>query len=406
MLRKQFTFLAALFLSFLIGSCRKGEIPIQDVSTSVNLTGDQKVLVDKIRQTSKILSEILVDDKLKDGFLKYISETDKNNSESIRMKYLLADDLNQNTTSNVSSEFLQLFKEKFKQAHVKFISKKSDQAITISGDEINETYDDVEVYFPYRDEPIIQERIQGSRPSITYVDDDAGEMNSKTGTLKSWDIGDPSDRSDDQWVYSSEIVDDDYAAQYPTFIVRPLSNESNLPAQTPSTNLRVSLGWVRVSEQYDSFFGGIFGGNGGGSELRFYRVKGYVNASQQNDVAFETVISHNVNRRDIRRNNYVRIYAIWDPSWETDQTEQVFGCYEEDKQGDKVISGTVKYKEFVNLSYSQTIKSQNEVIGSFTFNRGAFLNENSTDLGHGFREDFPIRAFSSSVYITTPHATF
>lgn len=209
-------------------------------------------------------------------------------------------------------------------------------------------------------------------------------------------------------------VNDDYAFGSPTHIVG-LRAEPARTGQTTGTEInKVFLGWIRCTKQYDRLVS--LTGNGGGSEIKVVRADGYLKLSENQQVTSpEGVISigseGSIKRRDIRKGNWVRVYAIWDWNWEADNKEQVLGIFEEDTQGEKKIEGSLTTKltkpdntttEIKPIGYSITVKTQDEIIRNWNISREAFFRDGKNDQQHGFYDGWPIYDGGSPVSFTLP----
>lgn len=199
-------------------------------------------------------------------------------------------------------------------------------------------------------------------------------------------------------------VDESYVQHHPVHIVgigaerKRTSLQLSLAGSGQRTTLSgddgaagnlIYLGKVRCTRQYDRLIS--FTGNGGGSELKFIRGSAYItlnNNQQVSNTEFD-VISVYFRRKDIRKEREKHVYAIWDPDWESECTEQVFGIYEEDRQGEREFSGSidvkVKYPEgetkITPVSYSYSLKTQDDIIRQINWNRISFFRYNRIGLG-------------------------
>ena len=61
-----------------------------------------------------------------------------------------------------------------------------------------------------------------------------------------------------------------------------------------------------------------------------YTIEEINQAAEENKTTFEDIISADISRYNIRKQNWLRLFAIWDASWNIENNEQVFAIYEED----------------------------------------------------------------------------
>lgn len=199
-------------------------------------------------------------------------------------------------------------------------------------------------------------------------------------------------------------IDDAYAGEHPIHIVgsgaepnrQPPGRVVNTPGErtplaTPDSAVHplLYLGVVKCTRQYDRLIS--FSGNGGGSELKFIRGSAYItlnNNQQVSNTEFD-VISVYFTRKDIRKEREQGVYAIWDPAWEPECTEQVFGIYEEDRQGEREFSGSIDVKikypqgetKITPVGYSYTVKTQDDIIRQINWERASFFRYNRSGMG-------------------------
>lgn len=199
-------------------------------------------------------------------------------------------------------------------------------------------------------------------------------------------------------------VDESYVLKNPVHIIgsgadlsAALSHPVELPALRSFTPNLIYLGKVRCTRQYDRLIS--FTGNGGGSELKFVRGEAYIimNDDQQvTDTEFD-VITVYFRRKDIRKEREKYVYTIWDPHWEAERTEQVFGIYEEDTRGEREFSGSVKTEvkhpggesTITPVSYSYSVHTQDNIIRQINWSRASFFHYNRSGLaGCGRRNGY------------------
>lgn len=191
-------------------------------------------------------------------------------------------------------------------------------------------------------------------------------------------------------------VNDVYAMNNPTHIIYAGGADVKKKYENKLKNARVKsissvyVGAARCSKQYDALIS--FTGNGGGSEIKFFRGSGYLSYDTNNQITNITgdIISVDFSISSINGCNTQVINAIWDLDWKSDNFEQVFGIYEEDTKGEISFTGTVSttIKQGDNnvsgsLSYTIKRQSQDEIIRNWKINRNAFYTANSNSQGYG-----------------------
>lgn len=242
----------------------------------------------------------------------------------------------------------------------------------------------VSIYFPYS-----ENFKDNSRKDITIVMPPKNDTNEATGIKL--------EKCGDKICETKVLVNDAYAIKNPTHIiyaggakvkeqyVKDLKN-----ARSTSSINQVYVGAVRCNKQYDSFIS--FTGNGGGSELKFFRGSGYLSSGTNGQITSPTgdIISCDFSRSQINNCNVQVINASWDIDWKTDNLEQVFGVYEEDNQGTKVFTGSINTTVKVNgqnvngtLGYNITVQTQDEIIRNWKIGRSAFYTANPISQGYG-----------------------
>ncbi|HUS02196.1 MAG TPA: hypothetical protein VMY77_10740 [Chitinophagaceae bacterium] len=147
-------------------------------------------------------------------------------------------------------------------------------------------------------------------------------------------------------------------------------------------------------EQYDRLIS--FTGNGGGSEIKYCRLSGYLQpAANQQVTTFQDIVSVDCSRADIRKKRWVRTYGIWDDDWVAADLEQVFAIYEEDNTNTKTFNGSVGTTVTVTpgstitgtIGYTVTIQSQDDIIRELKISRNSYFAGAFLDNAHDFSQD-------------------
>ena len=222
--------------------------------------------------------------------------------------------------------------------------------------------------------------------------------------------------------YIQVLVNDDYAAANPTHRigVNGIEGETTLfeapPLPTASTGMsRVYVGEVICKNQYDKLIS--FTGNGGGSEIKFCRLSGYLKPVNGQVTTFEDIISADISRYKIRKQNWLRLFAIWDASWNIENNEQVFAIYEEDNTNNVTFNGSLSTTLGTGnsgssggasvtgtIGYSITRQSQDDIIRQLKLSRssyflGSFTPANFCSRYISFSDKVSFLFFRSSVIL-------
>jgi hypothetical protein len=211
--------------------------------------------------------------------------------------------------------------------------------------------------------------------------------------------------------YRTVTVDDTYAEQKPTHIVGVSAEPAKIQSVMDIQGKLVFIGDVKCTKQYDRLIS--FTGNGGGSELRFIRGDGYLKQNDNGQITSpENTISVNLTRKNIRKEQWKKVYSIWDSNWEQDNKEQVFGIYEEDNEGSKTFNGSIQTTlkfgdnstQIGPIGFSMTVKSNDPIIRQLNWNRESFFQFNRGGLnnGCGVKDGWTIYDCNTSVMYTMP----
>jgi len=198
--------------------------------------------------------------------------------------------------------------------------------------------------------------------------------------------------------YIQVLVNDDYCFDNPTHIVgvngieiQQETSEAPPPPPPPPGVSRVYVGEIICKKQYDRLIS--FTGNGGGSELRYCRLSGYLQPVNGHITTFQDVKEYDFTRKAIRQERLVRFYAIWDDDWAADDLEQVFAIYEEDNTHTISFNGSITttldsvLRLTGTLGYSFTRQSQDEILRQLKISRSSYFAGSFQDQGWGFSDD-------------------
>jgi hypothetical protein len=241
----------------------------------------------------------------------------------------------------------------------------------------------VSIYFPY------SENFKGkNRKDITIVMPPKEDVNEAVG-IKLTKCG--KDVCEEK-----VVVNDLYAMNNPTHIIYAggAKVKDNYVKELKKSKVaaisQVYVGAVKCRKQYDALIS--FTGNGGGSEIKFFRGSGYLASGTTNQVTSPTgdIISSDFSRGQINNCTFQVINGSWDTDWKVDNLEQVFGVYEEDTQGSKTFTGSINttikaggVNQNGTLGYSITIQTQDEIIRNWKISRSAFYVANGINQGYG-----------------------
>ncbi len=254
--------------------------------------------------------------------------------------------------------------------------------------------DDVSIYFPYSDQ-FDNGAIGDSYGPITSLVAASAEADEALGLQPVYNNG-------ILIAYKSVVVNDDYVFTHPTQIVgingiepiQTLDQGDVIPLEIPPTDAyRVYVGDAICQTQYDRLIS--FTGNGGGSEIEYCRVSGYLKPVDQQITEFEDQISVKFERGTIRKKKWLRIYGVWDDDWTAENKEQVFAIYEEDNNATVTFTGSVgttlrlSAGNTVNASADYQIKrsSQDAIIRQLKISRVSYFLGAQRDQGWGFAID-------------------
>ena len=202
--------------------------------------------------------------------------------------------------------------------------------------------------------------------------------------------------------YRPVVVNDDYVFSHPTHIVgingiEPYETQDaalNPPTVTTPPNVnRVYVGDAICRTQYDRLIS--FTGNGGGSEIAYCRVSGYLKLVGHQITEFEDKTSVKFERGTIRKKRWLRVYAVWDADWVVDNKEQVFAIYEDDNNSEITFTGSLSTTVKVaagttidgSIDYQIKRSSQDEIIKQLKISRVSYFAGALRNQGWGFGND-------------------
>ncbi len=202
--------------------------------------------------------------------------------------------------------------------------------------------------------------------------------------------------------YRPVVVNDNYALTHPTHIVgingiEPYQTQDanlNPPTVTtpPSIN-RIYVGDAICRSQYDRLIS--FTGNGGGSEIAYCRVSGYLKLVGHQITEFEDKTSVKFERGTIHKKQWLRVYAVWDADWVADNKEQVFAIYEDDNNSEITFTGSLSTTVKVaagttidgSIDYQIKRSSQDDIIKQLKISRVSYFAGALRNQGWGFGND-------------------
>ncbi len=202
--------------------------------------------------------------------------------------------------------------------------------------------------------------------------------------------------------YQPVVVNDDYVFSHPTHIVgvngiEPYETQDaalNPPRVTTPANVnRVYVGDAICKVQYDRLIS--FTGNGGGSEIAYCRVSGYLKLVGHQITEFEDKTSVKFERGTIRKKQWLRVYAVWDADWVVDNKEQVFAIYEDDNNSEITFTGSLSTRVKIadgttvdgSIDYQIKRSSQDEIIKQLKISRVSYFAGALRNQGWGYGID-------------------
>lgn len=298
--------------------------------------------------------------------------------------------------STFSSDFWKAVEEKNDPLLKSFLEKLKPENTSLNTNQTDRTYLDqsnkVSIYFPYHEEFIdINFNTSPKVVSLTTATADADEG---IGEIPIYDAYGKIIR------YEKVLVNDAYAEVKPTHIiglngVEPYdyneTDDTQLPP-APSNVNRVFIGEGICLFQYDKLIS--FTENGGGSEIMYNRISGYLKPVDGHIASFEDVTQVNFSRREITREIWKRTMKVWDDDWEIGDKEQVLAIFEEDTEGEKSFTGSLKttLKVFgapveASMGFTISIKTKDPIIKQLMISRSSYFAGAFISQGQGFTKD-------------------
>lgn len=268
------------------------------------------------------------------------------------------------------------------------------------------------IYFPYsEDYPLVAP----FDPNINTVN---GQLVTIVGADREADSGpgyapyfeaDPNVRAqldcqEDGICYLPVTVNDNYAdgdyGNHPTHIVgvgidQRISNPPPPPPPSPGVS-RIYIGEGVCKEQYDRLIS--FTGNGGGSEIKYCHLTGYLQPVNGHVTTFQDIVSADFTRKNIRKKKWLRLFVVWDDDWVQNDLEQVLGIYEEDNTNTKTFNGSLGTTVTVTpgppastitgtIGYTVSVVSQDDIIRELKISRNSYFAGAFQDQAWGFSSD-------------------
>ena len=390
-----FTRIPCIFLVLLMmGSCHDDldEIAQNETQTvAVQFTQKQQSQIQIMMMTRDVLGEIIHNKNVKNDII-FEASKKYDGDNNARFSTLL--NQKDENTSRVSSSFANAFRETLK------TSKNARTKNSISDLEQKILNEDLVIYAPYYEE-FDWNKIESV--TITYhplIKDDINEgIVYEAGSNNTYTV----------------LVNDDYAFEHPTLIIKPADGEEKIINTFDSSKMlpngkttaisvnQLSVGWVRCTKQYDGLFGG-------GPDFRFCVIGGKITSLSEAE-GFENILNINLSRRDVRKKNWKRYYYELDDDWISPEDSRKFGLIDFDKNKTKhelKFSAKVKIGDNVEAAaeYKVTIESKEGWIKTDTYgSRTTFAAFNRRDMGHGTRDSYRVYK-SGSVSWTLPLRKF
>lgn len=274
-------------------------------------------------------------------------------------------------------------------------------------DSANEIWTDqygYSIYFPYsEDYPLINPldpSINTANGQLVTIVSADREADSGPGWEPYYSVPDPNGfQCPDNICYQLVTVDDNYAdgdyGNHPTHILGVGAEYATNPPPPPPPSpgiSRIYIGEGLCKEQYDRFIS--FTGNGGGSEIKYCHLTGYLQPVNGQVTTFQDIISADFTRKNIRQKKWVRLFIVWDDDWVQNDLEQFLGIYEEDNTNTRTFSGSLSTRLDSlgipvqgSIGFSVTIQSQDDIIRQLKISRNAYFTGAFQDQGWSFSAD-------------------
>ncbi len=256
---------------------------------------------------------------------------------------------------------------------------------------------DVSVYFPYSEEFVPQDPDLGGGyyGPVTSISTATADADEGWGEMPYYING-------VFQYYSPVLINDEFAYENPTHIIGvngieyygdDVPMEAPPPPPPPPGISRVFIGEGLCKKQYDKLIS--FSGNGGGSEIKYNRLTGYLQPVNGQVTTFQDIVSVGFSRKDIRDKRWKKVYTIWHPDWVPNDNEQVMAIYEEDNTNSQTITGSLGTTLTISpgntvtgsIGYTLTIQSQDDIIRQLKISRHTYFGGAFQDQGWGFSDD-------------------
>lgn len=250
----------------------------------------------------------------------------------------------------------------------------------------------ISIYFPYIEQFHFDEN--GSFAPITTLTTATADADEGIGTLPYYVNG--------IFQYNIQvIVNDDYVYDNPTHIIGvngiDFDQETNGPPPPPPPPpgvSRVFIGHGLCKKQYDRLIS--FTGNGGGSEIKYCHMSGYLQPVNGQVTTFQDIASVNFSRGDIRNKRWLVNNIVWDDDWVPADLEQFFAIYEEDNTHSITFNGSVGTTVTITpgttgtgtIGFAITKQSQDDIIRQLKISRNSYFSGAFQDQGWGFNKDY------------------
>jgi len=316
-----------LFVSF---SCEKENIEGSNNKES-QLTEQQLKVREKLQKTALILTEMSSNSKVVASIKDKILNTSYED-ENVLFKDLFS-------YNEDKSVCLFDFKEEFLNSAQKINSLKSQsiQGQDFEFTDINDLIDylcknDIQVYWPYIP---ITSNDKNITISFHPIDNDSVGIGYKY--IPNID--------GNGFSYEEVIVDDEYALNNAVWIVniydRPDSTLTydnylkSMKSVTTGPHFEIRVGKAKCYQHYDGLFGG-------GSEIFFGIVTGAINLTNGQVTAVPKGFMKSFSRTSINLGYHIDVNTMFLADWTTDLTQVSIFIYEDDPEGTREASGSVK----------------------------------------------------------------
>jgi hypothetical protein len=253
----------------------------------------------------------------------------------------------------------------------------------------------VTIYFPYSERFLSN----GTADPVITIVGAVADANEGFGSLPNYSNGVLQS-------YSQVTVNDNYAQVNATHIIgingvekvnepqaNVIINAPPPPPPPPPGVSRVYIGEAVCRIQYDAFIS--LTGNGGGSEMRYCHMTGYLQPVNGHVTSFQDVAEVYFSRNEISNKTIKRTYLVWDDDWIQDDLEQFLGIYEEDNMNTVTFSGsvgtTLKLDSVTTITasigFTITRSSQDAIIRQLKISRNSYFAGAFQNQGWGYTAD-------------------